>query len=68
VHERLPMRSLLALRIFRRIRGAHLVHHRTGGPPYGLFLGPRELTRHRRELRGRGVRPSAPSSSVRAPS
>ena len=68
VHGRLPVKRLLALRIFRRIRGAHLVHHRAGGPPYGFFLGPRELMRHRRSLRGRGARPTAPSSSDRAPS
>lgn len=48
VHERLPARALLRLRFFRRVRGAHLVHHRTGGVPFGLFLGPRELAQHRR--------------------
>lgn len=68
VHGRLPVKALLALRFFRRIRGAHLVHHRTGGAPYGFFLGPRELMRHRRGRRGRDSLPSAPSSSARAPS
>lgn len=48
VHGRLPVRFLEQWRYFRRIRGAHEVHHRHGGPPYGLFLGPRELKRARR--------------------
>lgn len=45
VHERLPVQGLARLRVFRRIRGAHRVHHRTGGPPYGLFVGPAELAK-----------------------
>ena len=47
VHGRLPMRGLLRFRALRRIRAAHEVHHRDGGPPYGLFLGPSELKRAR---------------------
>jgi beta-carotene 3-hydroxylase len=44
VHERLPMQFLLRWRYFRRLRGAHLHHHRFHGVPYGLFLGPEELS------------------------
>lgn len=47
VHGRLPVAGLARFRFFRRVRGAHRVHHRTGGPPYGLFAGPKELARHR---------------------
>lgn len=49
VHGRLPVEGLARLRFFRRIRGAHRVHHRTGGPPYGLFAGPSELASRRRD-------------------
>ena len=35
IHERLPLRWLLRWRVLRRIRGAHIVHHRSGGAPYG---------------------------------
>lgn len=68
VHERLPVSRLLRSRIFRRIRGAHLVHHRTGGPPFGLFLGFRELRRFQRARSAQAQHPSAPSGSARAPS
>ncbi len=65
VHGRMPVRALSRFRFLRRVRGAHLAHHRTGGPPYGLFLGPRELMRHRaRHARGGG--PIAPSPTDRA--
>lgn len=47
VHGRFPVRFLMRWRFFRRIRAAHEVHHRAGGPPYGLFLGPQELRRAR---------------------
>jgi beta-carotene 3-hydroxylase len=47
VHERLSIPVLMRFRFFRRVRGAHLVHHRSGGVPYGLFLGPSELAQAR---------------------
>jgi beta-carotene 3-hydroxylase len=47
VHERLAFPWLMRFRFFRRVRGAHLVHHRSGGVPYGLFLGPSELAKAR---------------------
>lgn len=40
VHQRLPVRWLLRSAWLRRVANAHRVHHRTGGPPFGLFLGP----------------------------
>lgn len=71
VHERLPVPpALLRWRVFRRIRGAHQLHHRTGGAPYGLFRGPAEM-RSARLTRARSApdeHPTAPSASVRAPS
>lgn len=45
VHKRLPLGFLGHFAFFRAVRRAHLVHHARGGPPYGLFLGPRELER-----------------------
>ncbi len=39
-HRRLPLRWLLRFRYMRAVRAAHGLHHRTGGPPYGMFLGP----------------------------
>ena len=45
VHKRLPVRFLARIPWLKRVRRAHLVHHSTGGPPYGLFLGPQELAR-----------------------
>lgn len=48
VHERIPVSWLARSRFLRRVRGAHRVHHRTGGPPYGLFAGPAELARDKR--------------------
>ncbi len=47
VHERLSIPFLMRFRFFRSVRGAHLVHHRHGGAPYGLFLGPSELAKSR---------------------
>lgn len=67
VHERLRVPALSRWSVLRRIRGAHLVHHRTGGPPFGLFRGPHELKRLRRARRARGEGPSAASGSARAP-
>ncbi len=43
VHRRLPLGALRRWRLLRRVAAAHEVHHRSGGPPYGLFLGPQEL-------------------------
>ncbi len=48
VHGRLPVGFLGRWRYFRRLRAAHEVHHRRGGAPFGLFLGPAELRRLRR--------------------
>ena len=45
VHGRLPVRFLLRFRWIKRIHGAHLRHHETGGAPFGMFLGPQELRR-----------------------
>ena len=39
-HGRLPVSGLLRWRFMRRVRMAHRIHHRTGGAPFGLFLGP----------------------------
>jgi beta-carotene 3-hydroxylase len=63
VHRRLPVSFLGKIPYFKRIRRAHLVHHARGGPPYGLFRGPEELTRTSPSPRGE---PSAPSSSAPA--
>lgn len=69
VHGRLPVEWLARFRFFRRVRGAHRVHHRTGGAPYGLFAGTREL-RHatapaskRKAQRAPAPAPSAPIAS-----
>jgi beta-carotene 3-hydroxylase len=69
VHGRLPVAWLARFRFFRRVRGAHRIHHRTGGAPYGLFAGTSEIrhdtapaskvTAHRALARG----PSARSTS-----
>lgn len=40
VHGRLPLRFLLRFSYMRAIRAAHGLHHRTGGPPFGMFFGP----------------------------
>lgn len=52
VHGRLPVSFLLRFPFFARVRDAHLVHHRKGREPFGLFLGPRELERARRSRSG----------------
>jgi beta-carotene 3-hydroxylase len=68
VHGRWPVRPLLRLGYFRRIVRAHRKHHRgAGGPPYGLFLGPWELARHRVTRRRRRSRPSGPRSTPSVP-
>ena len=64
VHGRLPVSFLLRVRFLRRIRDAHAVHHARGAAPFGLFLGPRELTR---SPRARAARPIVPPTSGRAP-
>ena len=49
VHQRLPLGVLRRSRYLRRVRAAHLAHHHSvHGPPYGLFLGWRELQTARR--------------------
>ncbi len=45
VHRRLPVSGLARVPYLARVRDAHRVHHSTGGPPYGLFLGPLVLAR-----------------------
>ena len=45
VHRRLPVSGLARIPYLARVRDAHRVHHSTGGPPYGLFLGPLVLAR-----------------------
>ncbi|MGF1507899.1 MAG: beta-carotene hydroxylase [Myxococcota bacterium] len=53
VHGRLPVGFLGRWRFFRRVRAAHEIHHRHGGLPFGLFLGPWELRRSKTERRCR---------------
>lgn len=53
VHGRLPVQWLGRWAYFRKVRNAHMVHHRHGGVPYGMFLGPQELKRAKR----RGISP-----------
>lgn len=67
VHGRLPMGFLRRWRYFRRIRAAHEIHHRHGGVPFGLFLGPRELRRARARAYGEvpsGTETGSAASSV----
>lgn len=45
VHRRLPVSGLARIPYLARVRDAHRVHHSTGGPPYGLFLGPLVVAR-----------------------
>lgn len=71
VHERLPVEWLARFRYFRRLRGAHRVHHRNGAAPYGLFAGRRELARALRDERHATTpdkRRAAQSALARAPS
>ena len=47
IHGRLPVAFLARVPAMRRVREAHLAHHRGGHrPPFGLFLGPAELRRY----------------------
>jgi beta-carotene 3-hydroxylase len=46
-HGRLPVGRLRRVRWLARVAAAHRTHHATGGPPFGFFLGPQELRRHR---------------------
>ena len=62
VHGRLPVGFLARFAWLRRIRNAHRIHHARGAAPYGLFLGPRELTR---APHARGGRPIEPPTSAR---
>ena len=64
VHGRLPVAFLARFAWLRRIRDAHRIHHARGAAPYGLFLGPRELTR---APRARGGRPSVLPTAAPAP-
>ena len=61
VHRRLPLGFLAEARWLRRIRAAHEVHHRDGGPPYGLFAGPAELRGVRADERARRWRATEPA-------
>lgn len=65
VHGRLPVRFLLRSRYFKAVVRAHRTHHvgTRGGPPFGLFLGPLELARHRSVTRT----PRAAPARRRAP-
>lgn len=45
VHGRLPVGVLRRSAFLRRVAAAHRVHHKLGGPPYGLFSGPWVLRR-----------------------
>ena len=58
-HGRLPVAFLARSRWLRRIRAAHEIHHRDGGPPYGFFAGPRELKAATRKNPDRFSRPRA---------
>jgi len=53
VHGRLPVEFLKKFAYLRRVRNAHLVHHRTGAAPYGLFAGPWVVRRMARQARAR---------------
>lgn len=67
VHGRLPVAFLARSRWLRRMRNAHAVHHARGGAPFGLFLGPRELTRTSRRRDGRPSEPHRPAPAPGAP-
>lgn len=66
VHGRLPVGFLARVPWLRKVAEAHKVHHVANGAPFGLFLGPQELTLasrraprgrpNARAFRGRGVR------------
>ncbi len=60
VHRRLPVSGLARVPYLARVRDAHRVHHSTGGPPYGLFLGPLVLARRA----AAGAAPGRPSAGA----
>ncbi|WP_437648150.1 beta-carotene hydroxylase [Sorangium sp. So ce362] len=60
VHRRLPVSGLARIPYLARVRDAHRVHHSTGGPPYGLFLGPLVLARRA----AAGAAPGRPSTGA----
>ena len=68
VHGRLPVGFLARFRFFRRIRGAHRLHHRDGGAPYGLFAGPREVRREVRHATTPASKLAAQRALARGPS
>lgn len=47
VHGRLPVGFLGRFRYMRKVKAAHVVHHRHGGAPFGLFSGPAVLEKNR---------------------
>lgn len=59
-HGRLLGKQRPGWAYLRRLRGAHNVHHRTGGAPYGFFLAPRWLRSKPREKASRSAKPSLP--------
>ena len=56
-HARLPLQGWWRYGPVRHIARAHRVHHRTGGPPFGLFFGPWVLARMRRRAQAARRRP-----------
>ena len=46
VHKRFPVGPFSRMPALKRIAAAHSLHHqqRHGGVPWGLFLGPQELS------------------------
>lgn len=68
VHGRLPVSGLARFRFFRRIRGAHRLHHRSGAAPFGLFAGPREVARAIRHATAPTSRRAAHRALPAAPS
>lgn len=61
VHGRLPVGWLGRISYFARVREAHLLHHKTGAAPHGLFLGPWVAARMEQRP-GRGRRRVAATS------
>ena len=41
IHERLPMSFLGRFSLFRKLKAAHILHHRKNHAPYGLFWAPK---------------------------
>ncbi|AUX20200.1 beta-carotene hydroxylase [Sorangium cellulosum] len=65
VHRRLPVSGLARIPYLARVRDAHRVHHSTGGPPFGLFLGPLVVRRAARLSDPGGAPSRAPLPSDR---